>query len=298
MGKAFTGCAAAFRLALIWGPFLAAALSPVPAKALWNGNQNAARQASFTALLAIKGDKQLDCTGVLIAPRLVLTAGHCLHNARAVSVTFPKGARSETISAEDWIVHPSWNAGLPVNGWDARINAGNGDNYIDLAVLRLRDAPAGARPIDFAMAGASAHDSLRTYGYARSALLEPLHRIDASSATYLHRLSSNGPLKVYASGGAAWCQGDSGGPVTNNEGGRETLVGIVGLGLGAIDYDPASALSMRWGGTGRVPKCGAYAYVQDISLHSSWISQAGARLSDEEAITASLPEEERDTGRN
>ena len=262
--------------------------STLPSNALWNGRAKPFQSSSsFTVLLKISGDKQLDCSGVLIAPRLVLTAGHCLHGARSVKVMAQTRSGIQMINAEDWSVHPSWNAGLSVNGWDAQINSGNGDRYIDLAVLKLSDEPASAQPI--ALGSVDGASALKTYGYARSALLEPLHSIDSSAANYVQRLSPRGPLKVYASGGSAWCQGDSGGPVTARGEGREKLIGIVGLGLGAIDYDETSALSMRWGGKQRVPKCGAYAYVQDVALHADWIARTSMALErGSEDLTASI----------
>src|SRR6202023_2822905 len=100
------------------------------ASALWNGRALSAGRAasSFTVLLKISGKKQLECSGVMIAPRLVLTAGHCLADASRVSVRIG----SETIGAENWLVNPSWSAGLPSEGWDAHIDASNSDYYVDL----------------------------------------------------------------------------------------------------------------------------------------------------------------------
>jgi secreted trypsin-like serine protease len=253
--------------------------SATAAQALWNGRK---LSSSFTVLLKISGQKQLDCSGVMIGPRLVLTAGHCLSGASRVSARIG----SETIDIENWLVNPSWSAGLPADGWDARISAQNGDRYIDLAVLLLAHAPSHAQSLELT-ASATPQGSLTTYGYARDAMLSPLYKIDASNASLLSRLSPRGPFKLYASGGSAWCQGDSGGPVTRFENGSEKLVGIVGLGLGAIEHEPSSALSMRWGGPERIPKCGAYSYVQDVHMHADWIAQASASLSGDVPFTAS-----------
>jgi secreted trypsin-like serine protease len=254
-------------------------LSPNSAQALWNGRT---LSSSFTVLLKIGGQKQLDCSGVMIGQRLVLTAGHCLAGASRVSARIG----NETINVENWLVNPSWSAGLPADGWDARISAQNGDRYIDLAVLFLSRPPAHAQAIELTDSG-SPQGALTTYGYARSAMLEPLYKIDASGASLLARLSPRGPFKLYASGGSAWCQGDSGGPVTRYENGSEKLVGIVGLGLGAIEHEPSSALAMRWGGAERIPKCGAYSYVQDVHMHADWIAQASAALIGDVPFTAS-----------
>lgn len=265
---------------------LAAALSllfsATSAQALWNGRTLSTARASFTVLLKISGSKQLDCSGVMIAPRLVLTAGHCLSGATRVSARIG----SELIGVENWLVNPSWSAGLPADGWDARINTQNGDRYIDLAVLLLSRAPGNAQTIELSES-ASPQGALTTYGYARSAMLEPLYKIDMSGASLLQRLSPRGPFKLYASGGSAWCQGDSGGPVTRTENGSEKLVGIVGLGLGAIEHEPSSALAARWGGPERIPKCGAYSYVQDVHMHAGWITQASAALTNDMPFTAS-----------
>jgi hypothetical protein len=270
-------------------PFVAAFLaaltllfSATAAQALWNGRTLSNARASFTVLLKISGSKQLDCSGVMIGPRLVLTAGHCLSGASRISAR----VGSEFIGVENWLVNPSWSAGLPANGWDARISAQNGDHYIDLAVLLLSHAPANAQTIELSE-NAVPQGALTTYGYARSAMLEPLYKIDMSAASLLQRLSPRGPFKLYASGGSAWCQGDSGGPVTRTENGSEKLVGIVGLGLGAIEHEASSALAARWGGAERIPKCGTYSYVQDVHMHASWITQASAALTNDMPFTAS-----------
>ena len=269
--------------------------SATSAQALWNGRvlSQARTSSSFTVLLKISGQKQLDCSGVMIGPRLVLTAGHCLSGATRVNARI--GA--DSIGVDTWLVNPSWSAGLPANGWDARISAQNGDRYIDLAVLLLSREPNHAQSIELT-GGSSPQGALTTYGYARGAMLDPLYKIDASSASLLQRLSPRGPFKLYASGGSAWCQGDSGGPVTRVENGSEKLVGIVGLGLGAIEHEPSSALSARWGGAERIPKCGAYSYVQDVHMHAAWIAKASASLSGDVPFTASTKQSHAEAGQN
>ncbi len=254
---------------------------PNSAQALWNGH--ASSNSGFTVLLKISGARRLDCSGAMIGPRLVLTAGHCLLGARGVNARIG----NESVEVENWIVNPQWSAGLPVNGWDARINAGNGDRYVDLAVLLLARAPSNGQAISLADSSTGKQSALTTYGYARGSMLEPLYKIDMSDASLMQRLSPRGPFKLYAAGGSAWCQGDSGGPVTRTEGSEEKLVGIVGLGLGAIAHDPASAVAMRWGGASRIPKCGSYAYAQDVRLHADWIAQASSALTNDAPATAS-----------
>jgi hypothetical protein len=261
--------------------FATAFFPAASAQALWNGHTLG--KNSFVVLLKISGKKQLDCSGVMIGRRLVLTAGHCLAGASRVSARIG----SESIGVENWLVNPSWNAGLPVNGWDAQISPANGDRYIDLAVLLLSRAPRGGRPLALTE-NAAPSQSLTTYGYARSLMLDPLYKIDESDVKFVQRLSPRGPFKLYASGGSAWCQGDSGGPVTRMENGEERLVGIVGLGLGAIAHEPSSALATRWGGANRVPKCGVYSYVQDVRMHAAWIAKASASLAGDVPFTASL----------
>ena len=245
------------------------------------------KRSNFAVLLKINGQKQLDCAGVMIGPRLALTAGHCVAGASRISARIG----NETIGIDNWLVNPSWSAGLPANGWDAQISSSNGDRYIDLAVLLLAREPTNAQTLEISNAS-SAKGALTTYGYARGTMLEPLYKIDAASASFLQRLSPRGPFKLYASGGSAWCQGDSGGPVTRFENGEEKLVGIVGLGIGAIEHEEASALAMRWGGLGRVPKCGSYSYVQDVHMHAAWIAQASATLTHDVPFTASTREAE------
>ena len=78
------------------------------------------------------------CTGVALAPDVVLTAGHCVHGARAVAVNAARTGAARIIEARDILLHPEFRP----DAEKRRVRT------IDLALVRL-SAPL---PAGFALA--------------------------------------------------------------------------------------------------------------------------------------------------
>lgn len=193
-------------------PGLALALTLVlpagPAAAIVGGIEGAPGGAVM--VLASNGGV---CTGVVVAPGAVLTAGHCVAGPHALRVHFP-GADGAPVLIEV--------AARAVNpGYDAGAVAGR-RRSIDLALLRTAEPlPARFPPTPLSAADPPAGDVLTVSGYGAARPGDP-----RSTGTFRHVslpvVAPYGPSRILVwlrgGRGAGACQGDSGGPVSGPEG--------------------------------------------------------------------------------
>lgn len=160
------------------------------------------------------------CTGVLVAPRLVLTAAHCVSDPRLggdLEVLFGRDVAAPdalVMDVAEAVIHPDYH--------------GDGDEA-DLALLVLAGAASvapvalGDQPVE-GMLGAG----VRIVGFG---LTGP-----GGSETGTKRSGTSTVVDVQervfrsAPGPSLTCQGDSGGPVFAPAGGDERLIGVASRG--------------------------------------------------------------------
>ncbi|MCD6496862.1 MAG: trypsin-like serine protease [Deltaproteobacteria bacterium] len=114
-------------------------------RAIINGTDDTS-QAHMAVVALFDTRRRELCSGTLIAPRVVLTAGHCVYGGNPTDIQVFFGTDMNSGPSEDWrnvsegMVHPAYNPG-----------GGTTPPTHDVALLRLASsAPAGVTPIPVA----------------------------------------------------------------------------------------------------------------------------------------------------
>jgi hypothetical protein len=121
--------------------FVAAIVAPFTSARALMGAEPDGRFADRVAMVLIRGgDKAGFCTGLVLSPRILLTAAHCLRPLRDMAVHYRDAAGAAVIIPVDAaIAHPLYRA----DAIQARVES------IDLALIRT------ARPLDPRFAAAA-----------------------------------------------------------------------------------------------------------------------------------------------
>jgi hypothetical protein len=198
-------------------------LAAGPARAIVGGTETAPGGAVM--VLSSNGGV---CTGVVLAPDAVLTAGHCAGGGLEHRVHFRDAAGEPVlVPVTARAVHPGYDAGA----------AAGRRRSVDLALLRTASPlPARFPPATLSAASPRAGASLTLAGYGAARPGDP-----RSTGTFrslaVPVVEPYGPSRilVWLRGGAGGaCQGDSGGPITGADGGVVALSAWVGGGCGGV----------------------------------------------------------------
>lgn len=207
------------------------------------------------------------CSGVVIQPRLVLTAAHCVLGGGRFSVTYlDDQMRRRNIRAANVVAHESF---LP--GRTPSTQPG-----VDLAMIRLAEpVPATIQPVSIGGSlGAGERVTVAGFGLGQEGRRQSARTLRQSDLTSAGSYTSGNSVMVAVDSrglgqapGAGACKGDSGGPIMR---GAE-LVGIVSWSSGAASQRVRSV-------------CGGYTAITPVADHGWWISRTASALT-------SMPEE-------
>ncbi|MCJ2033272.1 trypsin-like serine protease [Methylobacterium sp. J-068] len=206
---------------------LALGLAGGPAGAVVGGR--AAPEAAASSVMVLSSNGGV-CTGIVVAPDAVLTAGHCVA-ARAEHRVHYKDEAGTPVLAEiaARALHP---------GYDAGAVAGR-RRSIDLALVRLA-APLPARFVTASLSAAMprAGERLTLSGYGVAAPGDA-----RSTGTYrsvdLGVIEPHGPSRILVwlgagPGGASACHGDSGGPIAAGTSALAVSAWVAGKACGGL----------------------------------------------------------------
>ncbi len=197
---------------------------PVAADApIIHGANDGGRHPSVVALVSLEGGL---CTGALVAPKLVLTARHCVSELASPYIACPASGPQvgRTLTAESFFVyHGDEAAKGPAAARGARVHVPRGDVLCeaDVAVLELDRPLVGIKPLE--LSAQSSFTTITAVGYGQ---------ISDRGRAGLRRYRAHVPvvslLNMEFVVGESTCSGDSGSPALEEASGR--IVGVLSRG--------------------------------------------------------------------
>ncbi|CAO4150743.1 hypothetical protein LPLAFNJD_LOCUS3274 [Methylorubrum aminovorans] len=185
---------------------LAVLLAATPAAAIVGGREGAEVPGAASAVMVLTAGGGV-CSGIVVAPDAVLTAGHCVAGASENRVHYrDETGRPVLAEVAARSIHPSYD-GDAIRGRT---------RSIDVALLRTREPlPARFVPADLSAVMPRAGQSLTLAGYGatRGGDRRSIGRYRGATLTVIEPYGPSRILVWMQSKGAGGCQGDSGGPI-------------------------------------------------------------------------------------
>ncbi len=238
---------------------LALLVSP-PARAIVGGGAPSAEGVG-RSIVTIVGSRGNFCTGALIAPRLVLTAAHCVQpGATYKIVEYGAGRQPQLQDVKNVATHPGFNmqamTAHRATADVALLQLEIQPKGKDASLLGVPQAPvvAGSR-FTIAGIGVTIRGQGNSGGTIRTAGLVATGR----PGTLQIRLVD--PVGQGAHDGLGACTGDSGGPVFEDRQGGPVIVGVISWSTG-----PNNAAG-----------CGGLTGVTPLTLYRDWIVQTAGQ---------------------
>lgn len=196
---------AAHPVGLLAGAALAMLLA-APALAIVGGQEGAQVPGAASAVMVLTSGGGV-CSGVVVAPDAVLTAGHCVAGVAENRIHYrDEAGRPVLAEVATRHLHPAYD-GDAIRGRT---------RSIDLALLRTREAlPARFAPAPLGAAVPRAGQTLvlAGFGAARGNDRRSIGRYRGATLTVVEPYGPSRILVWLKAPGAGGCQGDSGGPI-------------------------------------------------------------------------------------
>ena len=218
---------------------------------------NAALVAGPTArsVVTIIGSRGNFCSGALIAPKIVLTAAHCVQPyADYKIVQYDDDRRPSLINIRRVQIHPQFTmTAIAQSRATADVALLELSEAIDIPASMMIGTPTEpmvpGRPYGVLGVGVTQRGDGKSAGFVRAARLVSTNKPGRLQIRLVDPATSN------ARDGLGACTGDSGGPVTEDQNGRMVIVGVV-----------------SWStGPNNIAGCGGLTGVTPLTLYREWL---------------------------